>query len=69
MNQHDEAALKGAEKTQLLDVLKQTNIKFDLDERGAALFREQDREQYLHTMGSNQRLPMRTIGEERESRE
>ena len=44
VNQHDEAALKGAEKAQLLEALKQTNIKFDLDERGAALFREHGRQ-------------------------
>ena len=44
MNQHDEAALKGAEKAQLLEALKQTNIKFDLDERGVSLVREHNRQ-------------------------
>jgi len=44
VNQHDEATLKGAEKAQLLEALKQTNIKFDSDERGATLFREHNRQ-------------------------
>lgn len=68
VNRHDEATLKGAEKTEMMGALRFSNIKFDLDEKGADEFKERDRELDQQRLSARTRkLPMQPIGEVRES--
>lgn len=70
VNQHDQDALRRAQKTELLDELRYSNIKFDLDEHGAELFQERDRKFDQERQSARTRKPMmQTIGEVRESQE
>lgn len=68
VNRHDEEVLKGAPRTELLGVLRDSNIKFDLDEKGADEFKQRDQELDRQRLSARTRkLPMHTIGEVRES--
>jgi len=43
VGQYDAEALGRAERTELMDELRYSNIRFDLDEKGADSFKKEDR--------------------------
>jgi hypothetical protein len=53
----------------MMDELRYSNIKFDLDEKGADEFRKKDLEADELRVSARTRLPMQPIGEVRESLE
>ena len=68
VNQADEKKLKSANKTEMMEALKYSNIRFDFDEKGAEEFQREDQEvdqQRVSARGNE----MQTINEAQESRD
>ena len=67
VNQSDEQALKTADRTELMYELQNTNIRFDLDEKGPDAFKKEDRILDMDRLSARV-AQMQTINEAQDSR-